>query len=432
MIIVNRRPNLKGMINRVLIISHLCINDTNNVGKTLWSLFYKFHPDELMNLFFNPILPNNNKCHTWFKITDNDILKSYFLKKAGNECSSGDTDNEYRKISSFIKQVNKTSLKLILRDLIWKFGRISDYRLTKWIDNNKPKVIFFAAGYSCFAYRIALKISNKFSIPLYTFLMDDYYHEVKNKSLIERVRKKWLKRYIYKTIKESSKVFACSEEMAKAYQLEFDKPISVLYTPYIDNNNAQEKANNQQSRQCISEPVKSLKFIYAGSLGLKRWEILLKIGKYLKTNYPTSTLEVYASSAYKNEIDHLKKCKNIFYKGFVNSKELSQRISESDVVLHVESFNEEVYIRTRYSISTKIPECLASGKMFLAIGPRGQAGLEYLKRNNAAVVCNDENELGNSIDLVHKTKEYSIFINNAQFLLKTNHNPEMSYKLLHN
>ena len=66
---------------------------------------------------------------------------------------------------------------------------------------------------------------------------------------------------------------------------------------------------------------------------------------------------------------------------------------------------------------------MSSGCAILAIGPESQAGIAYLKANDAAICVNDMKELGlavrNLVDNTELLKEYS---KKANQLGKKNHN----------
>ena len=63
---------------KVLIISHNPISTVNNNGKTMLTLFSSFEQEELCQLYVAPALPDVKKCNSYFRITDKDILKSYY------------------------------------------------------------------------------------------------------------------------------------------------------------------------------------------------------------------------------------------------------------------------------------------------------------------------------------------------------------------
>lgn len=396
---------------RILLISHLAINDSNNVGKTLLNIFQEFKKENLFQLYFNSTPPNVNKCTFWYSITDYQVLHSMCGKKAGCEFSFEENYDDSK--STLYKKVSgKTTVRLLLRDIVWKLARIDYNSLYSWVQKCSPSVIFLAPGQSAFAYRIASKISQKYNIPIVTFLMDDFYNEKKSESFFEQCRIKWIRHSIKNCLKLSRKIYSVSETMANDYEVFCGKKIDVLYTPI-----------NIKKRQKPHTPdIHNLKFIYAGSIGLGRWEILRTIGQYLLEHYPKSQLTVYCSNDYNKELSNITQLPTVVYGGFVSSSQLDEIINDSDVLLHVESFDAKQTLRTRYSVSTKIPECMESGKYFLAVGPKGQAGLEYLKKHKAAIVCNSLDELFNAIETIHKENfDYSDYLRKSEELLKANH-----------
>lgn len=405
---------------KVLVISHLAFNDSNNVGKTLYSLFYDYDKENIIQLFFNPLSPNVDKCQSSYLITDDEMIKSLHGAKAGSVYTYYESDGITTK-NSYVSKNRKTTYSLLLRDILWKVGRVDYSKLFEWLRSNNPDVIFLAPGYSAFLYRIALKISKRLNIPIVTFLMDDFYNEKKNNSFIERIRSLWIKKSIRKTINSSSKVFACSQEMADDYGKMLDKHIDVLYTPILDVEQGLKKWT----------PTIVNNYIFAGNLNLNRHEVLYKIGSYLGEKYPDARLYVYTTLEYKNALEVLSTLKNVVYGGFVSAEVLKQKISESDVVLHVESFDEVSSQMTRYSVSTKVPECMMSGKIFFAVGPKYQAGIKYLKDNKCAIVSTSFEEMFANLDLIQSSDfNYQDIYENAIKMVKTNHSCASCFKRL--
>ena len=396
---------------KVLVISHLAFNDSNNVGKTLYSIFYDYDKEKIIQLFFNPLSPNVDKCQSSYLITDDEMIKSLCGAKAGSVYTYYKSDGITTK-SSYVSKNRKTTYSLLLRDILWKFGRVDYPKLFEWIRSYKPDVIFLAPGYSSFLYRITLKISRKLNIPIVTFLMDDFYNEKKNDSFIERIRSSWIRKSIKKTIESSSKVYACSQEMADDYGRMLGKQVAVLYTPIINIEQSPDKW----------KPTKVKNYIFAGNLNLNRHKILYNIGSYLAEKYPDVRLYVYTTLEYKNALDILSTLNNFVYGGFVSAEVLKEKIAESDVVLHVESFDATSAQMTRYSVSTKVPECMMSGKIFFAVGPKHQSGINYLRENKCAIVSTSIVEMYANLDLIQSDDfNYQGVYDNAKKMLEINH-----------
>ena len=309
---------------KILIISHLAINKTNNVGKTLAQLFEKFDSSSLSQLFFNPILPDIDKCKYWYKITDEQVMHSFLGKRAGEEYFYCNIQAETKSLL-YRKSIGKTTLKFLMRDVMWSLSRIDWKALYRWIDKVCPELIFLAPGYSVFAYDIALKISKYKNIPIVCFFMDDYYNENKAKlNPLEILRRKWLRKVIKKTVNHSAGVIAVSKEMAADYQKCFHVNVDVLYTPYM-----------YEEISCIDEKVdlQRLEFVYAGSLGLNRWKILYELGKLLQQNNYNALLTIYASADYEKEIQKLLQISSIKYGGFLTEAQLKEKIYCANVVI---------------------------------------------------------------------------------------------------
>ena len=70
----------------------------------------------------------------------------------------------------------------------------------------------------------------------------------------------------------------------------------------------------------------------------------------------------------------------------------------SDVTVIVEGFEEKDIELSRYSLSTKAADALASGAAILTYGSDDCGIVEYMRSTDAAVVCSDRSELKSSIE----------------------------------
>ena len=107
---------------------------------------------------------------------------------------------------------------------------------------------------------------------------------------------------------------------------------------------------------------------------------------------------------------------------------LIEKYRNSDVAVHVESFDLKNRLTTRLSFSTKIIDCMNSGCAILAIGPNSQAGMAYLKDNNAAICINNikdivfdflEGEASKNLQTVNKAYEFLNLDENEEVVLFT-------------
>ena len=80
-------------------------------------------------------------------------------------------------------------------------------------------------------------------------------------------------------------------------------------------------------------------------------------------------------------------------KGKIPSEEVPKVYEEADIALHVEGFDLKNRLATRYSFSTKIIDCMATGCAVMAICHESQNGLQYLRKHDAAITISSIKEI---------------------------------------
>ncbi|MDB8545636.1 hypothetical protein GMB50_12540 [Turicibacter sanguinis] len=405
---------------KVLIISHNAFSTSNNMGKTLSGLFGGFEKLNLAQLYFHVSDSDIDLCKTSFKITDKDILKSLYTFKAWGKRVEDIREVKYEE-NELTERVYKfgqkrTAGKHLARDIMWKIGRWKSKELFEWIEEFKPDAIFYAAGYAMFSYNIALFIAKKYKIPLITYFCDDYYdyNYSQNNSIIANIRMKFFRNKVEEIIVESSQLVFISDSMMKKYKEIFNKEGVVVMTPYT---------SCEQERKVMHNP---LKIVYAGSVMSNRWKTLQKIGEALEQinkNKQQIILEIYSQGVEPEIISKLSMGQSMVFKGAVDADKVKMIYKDADILLHIESFLEKDIIRVKHSISTKIADCLASNRVFLAVGPSEIASIEYLEKNNAAYIIKDETQILDKLEYYFiKNEINSNIIDNAYKLSNKNHN----------
>ena len=192
---------------KVLIISHLPMATQNNMGKTFLSLFSQFDKSELCQLYIYPSYPDVDRCSSYYRVTDKDILSSLIkFKKAGKEVALeyiNETQGLYENAEDealYRNKKNKSAIRRLIRDAMWQVANWYNKNLKLWLEKEKPTCIFVAPGAAMFVYNFALKISKKLDIPIVTYICDEYYFVNTPSSSLEKFRLKLLKDRIEKLI----------------------------------------------------------------------------------------------------------------------------------------------------------------------------------------------------------------------------------------
>ena len=416
---------------KTLIISHNPLTTYESMGKTLSGLFYSFSTEELCQLYIYPTIPNNDKCHSFFRITDKEVLHSFFFKRIKGKVVSPVINNFelYENFKDKQFYTNKRSqglFRLFVRDLMWKFSFWFSRELKIWIEKEKPDIIFLAAGMSKFIYDICFKICKKYKLKVVSYICDDYYFSPKNMTLLSRTYYKYLKKKIDKLMTCSSCVIFICQEMEKKYSQFFNlKNHFTIMTPYT----------KLSCENVVQTKIKE--FNYFGNIRLGRYQCLYEIGvnleKYNRINKTNIKLNIYSPETDSQILSLFNKVDSIVFKGFVTGDEYEEAYNKTQCFVHCESFENEYKNLTRFSISTKIPDVLSSGKPLLMYGPSNIACTSYLNENNAAFLCMNKEDLFDKISqLVSGKAPVKIIVKNAIRTARINHSLEYNSLKLKN
>ena len=389
---------------KVLIISYNPLTLSNNGGKYFVSLFSDFTRDEIAQLYVHNTLPDERRCHSYYRITDKDILYKIFGRNEQHEI----TDNEIlqqdlkQKHERFTINADKNRhFKLILRDFMWKIISWETDDLYRWIENERPECIFADTGDSCFLYNISMKIAQKYKLPLVCSFGDDYYsipYSLKNP--IKSIQLWLLRKKISQFVMKCNKVITLNDKFTAYYKNCFN----------VKNSDKMESVYMGESLSIDSFEYlkhefkcKSLILSYIGNLCLGRLENLMDIGKAIQTynqmNHTQHVLRIYANI--NSAI--IEQCSNIpaiDLQGLIPGNEVAKAIEKSDILIHTESFLQENISQTRYSISTKIADSLRSKRCIVAYGPECIASMEHLINNDAAFCITSKDTLNSALGTI--------------------------------
>ena len=182
--------------------------------------------------------------------------------------------------------------------------------------------------------------------------------------------------------------YCISNEQKKEYDKILNKEVKLLQKGGNFTNQPIYSANNDQSVLTIT---------YVGSILYGRWKTLGLLSrlisemKNIDIRYELNIFSQFEPS--KEEKMYMEYKGASSFKGKLDNKEVFSVLKDSDIVLHVESFEEKEKFATRLSFSTKIVDLLSCGRSIMAIGWEEAASIKYLKNNDAALVACNEYEI---------------------------------------
>jgi hypothetical protein len=383
---------------KVLLISDATWSNSNNIGNTYTNLFGDWPKDKIAMIYTRADLPENNVCTEYFQIAENRLIKSIFKKNvnAGIKLSNivlntniANEDQEAgRKIYSFFRRF-RWNIFLTARNLMWKITRWKSKELESFIDSFNPEVIFLLACSETYMNDLQRYVINRTRKKTAIYFVDDIYSAKQfSVSPFFWINKLVSRGSIRKTLKQCDLVYTIVEKQTEEYDRVLKIESKVLNKGGIFEDNL---LSNKKS---LNTP---LKLLFTGNIYSGRWETLSSIGRILdklNTNEYKALLYIYS----QNQLDSKMKkafnsCQSIRFMGGIPASEVKKVQEQADILIHVESFKLQEKLSTRLSFSTKLVDYFERGKCIFAVGWKEAASIDYLKKNNAAIVVDDLNDL---------------------------------------
>ena len=414
---------------KILVIGHNVISRNDNMGKTMRNIFMSYDKSELCQIYLRHGEPDFSICDQYYYFDEVSILKSILNRKKETgypvvmeEKVSEDNDivvQEVSELKSGIYQFGRrrTEPIFLMRNLLWMLGKWNTDGLKKWLDEQKPTCIFFFAGDYFFLLDIVMKIADYLKVPLYVYHLDEY---CLNKKLHQKVgidARVYMK-YFKKLYEKAKMTFCISDIMRRDYEKIFKKDTDVLMNTcdfYMEPKEMNDK---------------ELVMNYFGNISFHRWEVLSLIStavERLNKIYDKKIIfNIYSGEKNSIILDPFLSNPDVNFKGQISFEEVKSKMAESDILVHVESYDKESVESVKHSISTKVPEMLASNRLIFAVGPKDVAAINYIQSNNAGIVFNTDNLDGLIEDMrcLYEDNDFSVYKDNAKKLYLENHTPK--------
>jgi len=400
---------------RVLILSNECLSQSTSNGRTLSNFLIGYPKECLAQFSVQSIQPDFERCDRYFCVTDKDALNACIKGKRVGRRIVPAPDGTSKPTAP--RTMRRNALTMLMRDLVWTTGRWKKGGFWEFVEDFKPEVLLLQAGDCAFMLRLARTLSKKYRLPLVIYNSEAYYFKKHDyfaaKGLIHWLyplhRRRFCKNY-RKTMKQTSYVVYNCAELKREYDQCFDVPSKALYT-----------ATQVEARKQL--PVNDRpKITYLGKMEVGRHSTLITLANIIGELSPGVQLDVYGKLPGRGEVEEMEACEHLKLHGLVSYDEVCRIMNESDILVHVECFEDFFRLDSKYAFSTKIADTLACGTCFFFFAPKEFACTKYLVDNDAAFVATDEKEARELMKmLLQKPEIRQRHFENAQRLAKTNH-----------
>lgn len=413
-------------MSKVLLFSRSGFSDENANGITMKNLLSAWSCAEKAEFYCDVEPPDFSAADEYFRVTDMQMLKALIGKRT-EHVFRADAARE-RAVPSAQKPAQTHAARIPqwlkkrkyhfglkwLREILWQLSPWGHGELSRWIDAVAPEVIVYMVGESLFMDRLVLRTLGRTSAKLVLYNAEAYrIIDLKTRSGIERAYyRRAAQRYRALHAQASLVIFNC---------LPLLEGYAALYPPRT----GQIIAYNSASYTCTPYRAHdSLKLSYFGNLGVGRVTPLIQVADALGEIEAGLCLDVYGNAKGEDKT-RLEQHPHIRYHGFVSSQALRGISDRSDVLIHVESFDEAIVSKLHYAFSTKLAQYLCAGRPILCYAPEGSTSSEYLRRENGAVTAANPDELRRGLERLLREPDFRAgYAERARQLGMKNHDRE--------
>lgn len=391
---------------RVLIVGTVPYN-RQSTSRAFDAYFHFWEKENLAQIFSNTKKPCKGHCGTLYQITDHRILNRWLGKREEtgvvynyNELEDAWTDTDLEIKSERVQRAYKlgrkhTPFTHLLRGLLWRKKFWCTKKLNDWLDKFNPECVFLSFSDDFFITEIALYVAKKYNIPIVSSIGDDYYFNTRfSLSPAYHIYKSCYRRLIRKALAHKGSAIYISDKIRDKYNTEFGLDGETVYL------------NSEIKRKPFSYINTEAPLItYFGNIRMGRNNSLNEIAKALGKINPSYTLQVYSNELDEEYTAVFGGNKNLKFCGSIPYAQVLEKMYASDITVVVEGFEKKDIDLSRYSLSTKAADSLASGAMILTLGSIECGIVEYMQSTGASTVCTDISTLEHDIKELLSNKE---------------------------
>ena len=395
-------------MGRILLFSHNGFSDENANGITMKNLLSAWSAAEKAEFYCDVEPPDFSSAENYFRVTDVQMLTAFVGKRAKHIFSAdaekpatdtqgtqGKAEKKPSRIPLWMKRRKYNFWLKWLRELLWEISPWGHRALNRWIDDVAPSVVIYMVGESIFMDHLVLKTLKRTSAKLVLYNGESYrIIDLRERKGLERAYYRRVERLYQRLNQNSSLVIFNCVPLMKGY--------SEIYPPHSRQIVAYNSAFGTCSEYSSHDP---LMISYFGNLGVGRVDSLLQVADVLSEVAPELHLDIYGKAADADRI-RFAQHGNIRFHGFVPPETLSGIADSSDILLHVESFQEEIVSKLRYAFSAKLAQYLCAGRPLLCYAPGRSVSAEYLKQENGALVATSCSELKSGLERLIRDPEF--------------------------
>lgn len=384
---------------RVLVVNGEPFNQQSASGYTMRNLFRGWPRERIAQVYTAAMEPETEICSTYWRLRLEDlclprslwrpiashlgaIMESPRFERDGNSSRAQVTDIRFT-----------SAAKMCLRSEGAACLDLISYRLNPTVlaglDDFRPELVYSFLG-SARIMGLAEMVAKHYRIPIVPHFMDDWPETQYRSRFLAPLLRIVLRQKLWSILKQSSVRLVISNAMAEEYACRYDMTF-LAFMNCVDGISEKEQEPEQSKGD-------SIRIVVLGNLErgrLKLLEDLAVVIANLRDSLPNLELRLYTKPEYQQMALNCNVLPTVAtFHNSPTDAEVTQILSEADILIHLESFDAAEVKYFRHSMSAKVPLYLAAGKAILVYGPGNNAVAKYaLSANWGCVVDRRERQL---------------------------------------
>lgn len=361
-------------------------SEQSGSGTFLGRLFSNWPTDRVAAVCGGISSPDWLRCSRYYQTGDLEFRIYGSFKRFLSIIASGTIHPSAMVVTPVDKVSRKISLSRRLAQYAWRaFLRLlgggeilydvgPSLQLLEWVQDFQPEIIYGHFS-SLNSLRFLSRLQQALDIPLVLHFMDDWPATL--------YRDNWLSCFLrprYLTefaalVGSSSVAIAICKEMAEEYEQRYHRPVLSLPMP-VEMDGYLTTARKQRK---VGQPFR---LRYGGRVG---WAIRESLGDLaqaihsLRQNGADVTFDIATFQTEQvTPVCYSSSGVNVHTPGPL--AEMPQMQAEADILIICYDFDQESFLQARYSMPSKLGDCMASGTPILVYGPAGLPVVEYARR----------------------------------------------------
>jgi glycosyltransferase involved in cell wall biosynthesis len=380
----------KACFPRTLIVgANFC--EHSGVGTFLGRLFSTWPAEKMATISADRGTPDWQRCQLFYRLGRHEYPPIAIIRWLLPRIYSGpipppgsDTPLKVKKSSSSIlgrlAQHSWRALLQLLGCTDMLYSVIPSPQVLKWVREFKPEVIY-AHFSSLNSLRFVRKLQHELSIPLVLHFMDDFPGSYYRKGFFPlKLRQTYLKEF-EELVVSADVAIAISEEMAEEYKNRYRRSVISLPMPV----EIETYLLATRTEWKISTPFH---IRYGGRVGWAIRDSLSDIANVVHSIRSMGNDIVFDIATFQKEMVP-QACLSSSGVNLIAPQPLSEVPSlnaVADILIICFDFDQESIRQAKYSMPSKMADCMASGTPILVYGPAGLPVVEYARREGWGMV----------------------------------------------